>query len=84
MRRWLPLLTVLLLAAVALFAWRLYSPRRQPPPDDLAGLLDDLPHVASVEGDVKGEPDRVVHLRDWHLVPRDAFVKDVKAGAKRN
>jgi hypothetical protein len=25
MRRWLPLLTVLFLAAVALFAWRLWS-----------------------------------------------------------
>ena len=59
MRRWLPLLTVLLLAFAALFAWRLYSPRQHPPAsDDLARLLDDLPHVATVEGDVKGRPER--------------------------
>ena len=72
MRRWLPLLTVLLLAATALFAWRLWSPRQHPPADDdLADLIDNLPHVATVEGDVKGRPERVVvHLRDWHLVPR--------------
>jgi hypothetical protein len=85
MRRWLPLLTVLLLAAVALFAWRLWSPRRQPADDDLTRLLDDLPHLASVEGDAEGRPERVVvHLRDWHLVPRDAFDKDVKAAAGRD
>jgi hypothetical protein len=47
--------------------------------------LDDLPHLASVEGDLKGWPERVVvHLRDWHLVPRDAFDKDVKAAAGRD
>src|SRR5262249_28919653 len=86
MRRWLPLLTVLLLAFAALFAWRLWSPRQHPPADDdLARLLDGLPHVASVEGDVTGRPERVVvHLRDWHLLPRDAFDKDVKAAAGRD
>src|SRR5262249_6788450 len=66
-------------------AWRLWSPRRSPPADDdLARLLDGLPHVASVEGDVTGRPERVVvHLRDRHLLPRDAFDKDVKAAAGR-
>src|SRR5262249_56080107 len=84
-RGWLPLLPVVLLSAVALFAWRLWSPRQHPPADDdLSDLLDDLPHVASVEGEAKGRPKRVVvHLRDWHLVPRDAFDKDVKAAAGR-
>src|SRR5262249_25650458 len=86
MRRWLPLLTVVLLSAVALFAGRLCSPRQPPPADDdLSDLLDDLPHVASVEGEAKGRSERVVvHLRDWHLVPRDAFDKDVKAAAGRD
>ena len=81
-----PLLSVLLLAFAALFARRLWSPRQHPPADDdLARLLDGLPHVASVEGDAKGRPERVVvHLRDWHLVPRDAFDKDVKAAASRD
>src|SRR5262249_55166126 len=66
--------------------WRLWSPRRHPPAsDDLARLLDDLPHVASVEGDTKGRPERVVvHLRDWHLVPRELFDKDVRAEAGRD
>ena len=46
-----------LLAFAALFAWRLWSPRQHPPAaDDLADLLDSLPHVASVEGDVRGGP----------------------------
>src|SRR5262249_58044640 len=60
-------------------------PPQQPAATDLTRLFDGLSHVASVEGDTKGRPERVViHLRDWHLVPRDAFDKDVKAAASRD
>src|SRR5262249_23707166 len=84
MRRWLPLFPVVLLAAVALLAWRVWSPRQHPPAEDRPDALAGLPHVASVEGDVKGRPERVVvHLRDWHLVHRDLHDKDVKAAAGR-
>jgi hypothetical protein len=71
---------VALLAAV--IAWQFW-PRTPPPGADTS--LDGLPHVATVEGDVKGRPERVVvHLRDWHLVPRELFDKDVKAAARRD
>jgi hypothetical protein len=78
-------LAAVLLATAALVAWRLW-PARQPAPADGAGhTLADLPHVASVEGAPAPRAERtVVHLRDWHLVPRGPFDKDVKPAADRD
>src|SRR4051794_17758955 len=68
-----------LLAAV--IAWQFW-PRTPRPGADAS--LDGLQHVASVEGEAGGCPERlVVHLRDWHLVPREPFDKDVRAEAGR-
>jgi hypothetical protein len=81
-RRRLPVLAVVLLAVAALLGWRFWPSSRV---EEGGSPLDDLPHVASLEGDAGGRPERVVvHLRDWHLVPRDAFDKDVKAAVGRD
>src|SRR4051812_37998624 len=80
MRRSAFLLTTALLGVAALLAWR-FGAR---PAADGGSPLDDLPHVAVVEGDAEGRPERlVIHLRDWHLVPHDPFEKDVAAQARR-
>jgi len=75
-----------LLGIAALLAWRLW-PTRQPGP---AGVefrpapLSGLSGVALVEGEQAPQGGRtVLHLRDWHLVPRDLFDKDARAQAGR-
>lgn len=70
------LLRSLVLAALVAGCWA------QKPADEPS--LNGLPHVASIEGNAVTRPERtVIHLRDWHLVPRDLFAKDVQAGAGR-
>jgi hypothetical protein len=53
---------------------------------DAAALLRRLPGVARVEVVVKVERPtaRLVHLLDWHAVPRDLYAADLRAAAGRS
>src|SRR5262245_36484341 len=84
MHRALPTLLVALasiavaVASVAAWWWL-----RESPPDDRT--LGGLPHVASIEGAPAPRADRtVIHLRDWHLVPRELFDRDVESEGGRD
>jgi hypothetical protein len=61
-----------------------YRPKTPARIDDLdisvLDLLRHLPGVAEVEVGVKAEKPacRIVHLRDWHFVPKDLFAIDMK------
>lgn len=61
-----------------------YTPKTQARIDDLDSPVDDLlrhlPGVAKVEVAVpaKKPTARIVHLRDWHFVPRDLYALDMK------
>jgi hypothetical protein len=48
-------------------------------------ILRQLPGVVDVEVVVRAEPatHRIIHLRDWHYVPRDLYAQDVRAAAGR-
>src|SRR5262249_17434730 len=57
--------------------------------DDLTAsaelLLRQLPGVVRVEVAVRAEQPthRIVHLRDWHFVPRDLYARDRRDSAGR-
>lgn len=61
-----------------------YLPKNKTRVDDLdsqvADLLRELPGVVEVEVAVAAEKPtcRIVHLRDWHHVPKDLFTIDMK------
>ena len=67
-----------------------YNPKTPGRIDDLAipatELLQQLPGVAEVEAPppAKKPTHRLVHLRDWHFVPKDLFAIDMKAAYKRH
>jgi hypothetical protein len=61
-----------------------YTPKTQARIDDLDAHVDDLlrhlPGVAQVELALaaKKPKARIVHLRDWHFVPKDLYALDMK------
>jgi hypothetical protein len=61
-----------------------YQPKTQARLDDLGISVDDLlrrlPGVAQVEVGVRAEKPtcRIVHLRDWHFVPKELYALDMK------
>jgi hypothetical protein len=66
-----------------------YTPKTQTRIDDLDSTVDDLlrhlPGVAQVEVAVtaKKPTARIVHLRDWHFVPKDLHAIDLKVANGR-
>lgn len=66
-----------------------YTPSTPGQIDDLsapaADLLRQLPGVADVEAPppAKKPTHRLVHLRDWHFVPRDLYALDMQTAYKR-
>jgi hypothetical protein len=66
-----------------------YQPKTQARIDDLdisvVDLLRQLPGVLQVEAGVQtGKPThRIVHLRDWHFVPKNLYAIDMKNAAGR-
>src|SRR5262249_41205661 len=48
---------------------------------DVSGILRQLPGVADVAVAVRADAParRIVHLRDWHLVPRDQYAAELRA-----
>jgi hypothetical protein len=51
---------------------------------DAAGLLRRLPGVVAVTGDgPRGLSHRIIHLRDWHLIPRDLHALDAGRARER-
>jgi hypothetical protein len=66
-----------------------YQPKTQARIDDLGisvvDLLRQLPGVAQVEVGVRAEEAtcRIVHLRDWHYVPKDLYAIDLKNATGR-
>ncbi len=61
-----------------------YAPTKQTRIDDLdspvADLLRELPGVVQVEVGVavKKTTSRIIHLRDWHYVPKELYALDMK------
>ena len=61
-----------------------YTPRVEGRLDDLAvpaePILRQLPGVAEVEVRRSDRParHRIVHLRDWHFLPKDLFAADIR------
>ena len=76
--------TTVLLAAAAFGVWAWYSPPARPQ-IPLHGWLAAQPEVAEVEHVTVGPEPRpvVVHVRDWHLLPRELFAADVRSASKR-
>jgi hypothetical protein len=66
-----------------------YQPKSQARIDDLGNSVDDLlrrlPGVAQVEVGVRAEKPtcRIVHLRDWHFVPKELYALDMKHATER-
>lgn len=66
-----------------------YLPETKARIDDLTlsavDLLRQLPCVVQVEVGVQAHKPthRIVHLRDWHFVPRDLYAIDMKSAAGR-
>jgi hypothetical protein len=66
-----------------------YTPKTTARLDDLTAsaelVLRQLPGVVSVEVNVRAEKpaNRIVHLRDWHFVPRDLYAIDLRNSAGR-
>ena len=67
-----------------------YTPKTQTRIDDLDSPVDDilrhLPGVAQVEVAVTAAKPtaRIVHLRDWHFVPKDLYALDMKQAHGRD
>jgi hypothetical protein len=61
-----------------------YAPATKPRIDDLGSpvveLLRSLPGVVQVEVGVvaKNPTSRIIHLRDWHFVPKELYALDMK------
>ncbi len=61
-----------------------YAPTTKAPIDNLnspvVDLLRQLPGVVQVEVavTVKEPTSRIIHLRDWHFIPRELFALDMK------
>jgi hypothetical protein len=66
-----------------------YAPEAPAGIDDLAAaptpLLRGLPGVVAVEALVVAErpTHRIIHLRDWHLVPKDLYAADLRSATGR-
>ena len=66
-----------------------YAPKIKTPLHELdssvVDLLRQLPGVVQVEVGVaaKNPTSRIIHLRDWHYVPRELFALDMKAAHER-
>ncbi len=65
-----------------------YTPGTSSRIDDLSApaacLLRQLPGVVEVDArPTKNATHRLVHLRDWHFVPKDLYALDMKAAYKR-
>lgn len=66
-----------------------YLPKTTVRLDDLAAptaeILRQLPGISKVETAVRvGKPThRIVHLRDWHFVPRNLYAIDVRNASNR-
>jgi hypothetical protein len=66
-----------------------YHPKNQARIDDLgisaADLLRQLPGVVQVDITVSANhrTHRIVHLQDWHFVPRDIYAIDLKSAHGR-
>ena len=66
-----------------------YRPRTPGRIDDLATpaaeLLRQLPGVVEVEATTPSKPatHRLIHLRDWHFVPKDLYALDMATAYKR-
>lgn len=66
-----------------------YAPKAHAQVTDLdspaAGILRSLPGVVQVEVCVRAEKPtyRIIHLRDWHFVPKELFVVDMADAHRR-
>ena len=66
-----------------------YRPKTTAGLEDLTAAAEDilrlLPGVCNVKVAVQADKPthRIIHLRDWHFVPRDLFAIDVKHAASR-
>lgn len=66
-----------------------YSPKSKSLIDDPSAPADEIlqgrPYVVQVEALVKADQPihRVIHLRDWHYVPKDLYALDMKGVFER-